>query len=750
VFICLSVPTVFVGTASWPLRIAAGIGLLGACVWEGVALRLRRFPVWADVLETVAVGVVAWRYPTGNGGLVIVLAFALLALGFRTIYSTSLQAVLRTVVLVGAIYVGWDQHPAGLSRRVPVVVLAAALALLGMWASRLAALRAAAAHFRAVVNQLSEDLGKARGRADIHAAMLRAVLELVRNRTGARVIIWDQPDSLRPTAAAGVNVDQVRTDAGRSLTDVPWIRDALLAGKSVYREAFDADEVRPVLGFDPFRHVVFVVPLQHREQVRAMTVAVGEPIPRGIRADIEHVARAGEVALGSIELTREGLQGLRERSYPDPGTAITNRDVLRQRLEQALEQPGRLVAVLVIRIDRFRVIGDSLGSVAGGDPLAILNTRLEDSVPAGCTIARFGGDDFAVLLDDVADRAAAEQVAARIRAALDEPLPGVLGSGAGVFVHSSVGVAVSGPDSRSAADLLRNADIAVHVAEVAGGGSHRLFDPAMRASIVGRLELESDLARAADSQEFELHYQPVVQLRDWDTASGVEALIRWNHPGRGMVPPGDFISVAEETGLITDIGEWVMRESCRQQHNWTATGSDLARMTVSVNLSPVQFAQQDVADMIGAAIAETGADPARMIIELTESALIESSQSNRDKLYAIKDTGVRLALDDFGTGFSSLSYLRQFPFDIIKIDRSFVTEADVDQAAAALASSVIAIGKTLNRTIVAEGVETIGQAEWLTRAGCDAAQGFFFARPMRPEHLLPLLTNGLSARAARP
>jgi EAL domain-containing protein (putative c-di-GMP-specific phosphodiesterase class I) len=319
-----------------------------------------------------------------------------------------------------------------------------------------------------------------------------------------------------------------------------------------------------------------------------------------------------------------------------------------------------------------------------------------------------------------------------------------------VFVHSSVGVAVSGPDSHTAADLLRNADVAVHVAEAAGGGSHRLFEPAMRASILGRLQLESDLARAVDSQEFELHYQPVVQLRDWDRASGVEALIRWNHPRRGMVPPGDFIPVAEETGLITHIGEWVMRESCRQQHNWAATGPNLARMTVSVNLSAVQFAQPDIADTIGAAIADTGADPARMVIEITESALIESSRSNREKLDAIKNIGVRLALDDFGTGFSSLSYLRQFPFDIIKIDRSFVTEVDVDQSAADLASSVIAIGKTLNRTIVAEGVETVGQAEWLTRAGCDAAQGFFFARPMRPEQLLPLLTKGLFGRPAGP
>jgi EAL domain-containing protein (putative c-di-GMP-specific phosphodiesterase class I) len=319
-----------------------------------------------------------------------------------------------------------------------------------------------------------------------------------------------------------------------------------------------------------------------------------------------------------------------------------------------------------------------------------------------------------------------------------------------VFVHSSVGVAVSDEDGRTAADLLRNADVAVHVAEAAGGGNHRLFDPAMRTSIVDRLELESDLGRASDGQEFELHYQPIVRLRDWETIAGVEALIRWKRPGRGMVAPGVFIAVAEETGMIAQIGEWVMREACRQQCAWAAADADLARLSISVNLSPVQFGQPDVAGMIGSALAETGADPARMIIELTESALVENSESNRDTLHAIKDLGVHLALDDFGTGFSSLSYLRQFPFDIIKIDRSFIGGVDTDQGAAALATSVITMGKALGLTSIAEGVETAGQAEWLTGAGCDAGQGFFFARPAPPDQLLPLLTKARSMAASRP
>jgi EAL domain-containing protein (putative c-di-GMP-specific phosphodiesterase class I) len=260
--------------------------------------------------------------------------------------------------------------------------------------------------------------------------------------------------------------------------------------------------------------------------------------------------------------------------------------------------------------------------------------------------------------------------------------------------------------------------------------------------------MEADLGRALDNQEFALHYQPIVSLRDWKRVIGVEALVRWNHPQRGMVPPGKFISTAEESGLMSQIGEWVMHESCCQQRDWAASGRDLAGLTISVNLSPVQFAQPDVVAMIRNILAETGADPARMVIELTESALIENSESNRDKLHAIKRTGARLALDDFGTGFSSLSYLRQFPFDIIKIDRSFISEVDVDEEAAALASSVIRMGKALKLTSLAEGVDTVGKADWLTRAGCDLAQGFLFAPPLPLDRLHPLLTDGLSAPAS--
>jgi diguanylate cyclase (GGDEF)-like protein len=744
-FVTLTVPTLLIGTADWPLRVAAAAGLIGACVWEAVALRLRRFPVGADVLETVAVAVVAWRYPPGTGGLVFVLAFVLAALGFRIIYSTTVQAAARTSSVLVAIYVSSFQNPSALNHREPIVALVTVLvAFLATEVVRLVRLRAALTLRGRIADQLSGDLASAKGRKDVHTAILRAVLELLHGWADARAIIWDEPDSLRPTAAAGANADEVRTVDGEALPVVSWVREAMESGKPTYRESFDdVDELRSA-GFDPILGAVFVVPFRHREMIRALSVTSTEPMPPAVRADIEYVARIGEIALGSIELTRDGLEGVRERSYVDPGTRLASRELLRRRVEQALEQPDRLVAVLLIRIDRFRTIDDSLGVVAGGDALVTLTARLEGATPPDSTLARFGSDEFAVLLDQVANPAEPEQIAASIPSVLDEPFPGLLGSGTGVFVRSRVGVALSGPNARTASDLLRNADVAVHLASTTEDASYRVFDPGMRAAIVDRMELVSDLSRALDNDAFELHYQPVVQLQAWERVSGVEALIRWNRSGSGMVSPAEFIPAAEETGLITQIGAWALREGCRQQHDWAATEPELARLTVSVNLSPVQLAHADVTRMIGDTVGETGADPERMIVELTESALVENTGANLDKLHAIKATGVRLALDDFGTGFSSLGYLRRFPFDVVKIDRSFVREVDVDESAAALASSVITMGKALNLTSLAEGVETAGQADWLTKAGCDAAQGYFFAPPMPPDQLLPLLRNGLS------
>jgi diguanylate cyclase (GGDEF)-like protein len=745
VFLALTVPTLAIGTAAWPLRIAATAGLIGACVWEGVALRVGHFPLWADVLDTAAIALVAWRYPVGTGGLMFVLAFAILALAYRTIYSTTTQAAARTVSVLAALLVGAiDDHPGHL-RRLPVVVLViVVVAFQSAWVTRLFRERALLTRRRQVAHQLAADLAAATGRHDVHAAMLNGVLELLHGRNDARVIIWDEADMGRPTAAAGVDADKVPSGVAEPMPVAPWVRDAMEAGQSTYRESIDdIEQVRSALSFEPITRAVFVVPLRHREQLRALSVSAREPISPDTREGIEYVAKLGEAVLGSIELTRGGLEGLRERDYHDPRTQLASRDLLSQRLERALEEPDSVAAVIMVRINRFRELNDSLGPAAGGDALVTLTARLHDAVPPHSTVARYGSDEFAVLLERLAGPEAVEQIARRMLSGLDEPLEAPLGTGRGVTVRGDIGAALSGPNARTASDLLRNADVALREAGTSAARSYRIFDPGMRASLVEELALESDLRRALDNDEFELHYQPTVQLAAWDRVSGVEALIRWNRAGHGLVPPGQFIPAAEDTGLINQIGAWVLRESCHQQRDWAATHSELSPLAISVNLSPVQLADPDIAHMVGDLVRESGADPERIIIEITEGALVENTAANLDKLKAIKSYGLRLALDDFGTGFSSLSYLRQFPFDIIKIDRSFVREVDVDEDAASLAKSVIGIAKALKLTTLAEGVETFGQADWLTRAGCDAAQGYFFARPTPPAELLPTLTNGL-------
>jgi diguanylate cyclase (GGDEF)-like protein len=743
VFLGLTVPALVIGTAGWPLRIAATAGLIGACVWEGVALRMGRFPLWADVLETIAIAVVARRYPTGSNGLVFVLAFAILALGFRTIYSTTAQAAVRTLSVLAALIVGSIDNDPGQLRRVSVLAfVVVVVAFQSVWVAQVSRQRAQLARRGQVSDQLGGELARATGRNDVYAAMLRAVLELLHGRDDARVIIWDEAEVGRPTKAAGADADKVPDGVRRPLPVVPWVRDAMEAGQPAYRESDeDVDEIRSALSFEPILGAVFVVPLRHREHVRAISVSARDPIPPETRAGIEYVAKLGEIALGSIELTRAGLEGVRERSYDDPGTQLVSRDLLWQRLERALGQPDSTSALLLVRVNRFREVNDSLGSVAGGDALVTITSRLHSAVPPHSTLARFGSDEFAVLLEQLDDPYAAEQTARRVLSSLDQPLPGPLGRD--VLVRGHIGVALSSPSARTAADLLRNADVALHETDAAEAATYRIFDPGMRASLVHRLALESDLSKALDNDEFELHYQPIVQLGAWERVSGVEALIRWNRGGHGLVPPTEFIPAAEETGLINQIGAWVLREGCYQQRRWAAMRPELSRLTVSVNLSPVQLAEADVVRTIADTVGETGADPERMIIEITEGALVQNTDANLDKLNAIKSVGVRLALDDFGTGFSSLSYLRQFPFDVLKIDRSFVSEVDVDEGAAALAGSLIGIGKALNLTSLAEGVETVGQADWLTQAGCDAAQGFYFARPMPPAQLLPALTNGL-------
>ncbi|MEW6473991.1 MAG: EAL domain-containing protein [Actinomycetota bacterium] len=431
------------------------------------------------------------------------------------------------------------------------------------------------------------------------------------------------------------------------------------------------------------------------------------------------------------ELTRQALH--------DPLTGLPNRTLLLDRLAHALIQGGRgrpPVSVLFLDLDRFKTVNDSLGHAAGDRLLAAVGERLADSVRPSDTVARLGGDEFAVLLEDAgADDAVG--VAQRVGVALDLPF---LVDGHEVFARASMGVATGEPGEHTADELLRNADLAMYMAKAQGKARYALFEAGMHAAVVGRLSLEADLRRALAAGEFFLHYQPVVRLADTSLV-GVEALIRWRRAGHDVVSPGVFIPIAEETGMIIEIGRWVLSEACRQAAAWQTEHNLEPRLHMSVNLSARQLQDPHLVQDIEQTLSVCGLDPTCLVIEITESLLMSEPDVAIHKLRLLKEVGFRLAIDDFGTGYSSLSYLRHFPADILKIDRSFVATLGRSPEDAALPHAIVKLGQTLNLRVVAEGIETAEQLSVLRSLGCGYGQGYRFAPPMAADDMAAVLKD---------
>jgi predicted signal transduction protein with EAL and GGDEF domain len=345
-------------------------------------------------------------------------------------------------------------------------------------------------------------------------------------------------------------------------------------------------------------------------------------------------------------------------------------------------------------------------------------------VRPGDTVARLGGDEFAVLAEDVVGEVGASALARRLLDALAAPFPL---RNRELAVGASVGVALSAPGD-TVDELLRNADVAMYNAKNAGRGCFRVFEDDMHAAVVRRIELENALRRAADDGQFELYYQPIFALAT-GRLTGFEALLRWNHPTRGLLGPADFLPLAEETGAILPLGAWVLNEACRQARRWNDRHPNQP-LTMAVNLSPHQLAQPDIAAVVAAALAVAGLDPANLVLELTEGVFLDDGPEVTSRLRKLKDIGVQLAIDDFGTGYSSLSYLRRLPIDILKVDKIFVDDVAREPAESAVVRAIIKLAQTLELTIVAEGVEAEEQATKLRRLGCHAAQGYWFAKPL--------------------
>jgi diguanylate cyclase (GGDEF)-like protein/PAS domain S-box-containing protein len=463
---------------------------------------------------------------------------------------------------------------------------------------------------------------------------------------------------------------------------------------------------------------------------------------RSIRVIEEPMAGGGWVAtLEDITAWREAQEKLAYLAHHDPLTSLPNRTKFREDLEQTLRRVNRdgRLAVLCLDLDHFKEINDSLGHPIGDDLLKDVAIRLRTSVREGDTVARLGGDEFAIVQ-------AGTDLQASESSSLAERLVEIVGAPYAIHGHQlnigvSIGIAFAPNDGEDPDQLLKNADMALYRAKEDGRATYRFFEPGMDARAQARRLLEIDLRAALTRDEFEVHYQPIHDLNT-DRITAFEALIRWKHPRRGMISPIDFIPLAEETGLITQLGDWILRKACMDAAAWSR------EVRVAVNLSPVQFKNSNLVQSVISALAASGLAPERLELEITESVLLQDSEATLAALHKLRSFGVKISMDDFGTGYSSLSYLRSFPFDKIKIDRSFVHELATREDSMAIVRAVTGLGKSLGISIVAEGVETNEQLGLLRTEGCTEVQGFLFSRPRPAQDVEAMLSYELERGAA--
>jgi len=466
------------------------------------------------------------------------------------------------------------------------------------------------------------------------------------------------------------------------------------------------------------------------------TNLLDEPTVRGIVLNTRDISE------------RKALQAeLEHQAFHDMLTGLANRALFLDRVTHALalaRRHSRTIAVIFLDLDNFKTVNDSLGHAQGDMLLVHTSERMKTAVRTADTIARFGGDEFAILIEDASDNDAAMTVVERVLELMRHPFHL---EGKEVFASASIGIAVAEPE-HSASDLLRNADMAMYIAKQSGKGRYCRFEPRMHVEALERLELEGDLRHAIDRGEFTLRYQPIVALKTGAIA-GVEALVRWNHPTRGMLSPLTFIPLAEETGLIVPLGRWVVREACRQAVGWQPLRMAGEPLTLTINISGHQLQGEHVVEDVRSALHDSGLDPRHLVLEITESVLMQQSETILERLHALKSLGVRLAIDDFGTGYSSLGYLQRFPIDILKIDKSFVDDVGRGDGNSALARAVIALGDTLRLETIAEGIELKQQLSGLQDLGCELGQGFFFDRPIEPADIEFALRNAYAPLVGR-
>ena len=556
----------------------------------------------------------------------------------------------------------------------------------------------------------------------------------VRREARFQALVQNAPDAVVTLSASG-NFNYASPSV-EGIWDLPPddLRDLPLTSLIHPSDQAHAEEIWTALTREP-GEARLEVRMRHRDGSwrdidATMSNRLDDPSVGAIVMNARDVSDRKEL---EAQLTRQALY--------DTLTGLPNRALLLDRLALALadrRQEGDRVAVLFLGIDRFKVVNDSLGHAAGDQLLTAIGQRLFESVGPGYTVARYGGDEFAVVMGalDAVDPATA--AADRIRGALKQSF---LLNGREAFITVGIGIALSGPRAVNPRDLLRNADVALYTAKATGPGECIVYDEAQDGFTTDRVQLQSDLHKAHDRGELAVAYQPIVDLATRDVI-GFEALARWHHPTHGLIPPDEFIPLAEETGDISAIGQWVLEEACSRFGAWQAALPPGRRHLLCVNVSPVQLREPRFLDHVEHALRLSGLHPSSLEIEVTETAMMADFHAAVALLESLRSFGVRVAIDDFGTGYSSLSYLSRVPADTLKIDRSFVQELSGGPQPRSALQAIAALARAFGLKTIVEGIEHEEQAAWLQQAGCDWGQGYLFARPMNPEQAAALLAAG--------